>query len=238
MSRDIPIIFSAPMVRAFLREIEEPGTGKTMTRRLADRMVKTYPNGRKKPPTVLVRQDSPWTKVKVGDRLWIREAVKGHPDANDFDGIQYLADAAWAAIPGHPTRLAQERFMDIFHYRGKRGAPVPGMHMPKWANRFTLIVTATKTEPLQEITEDDAIAEGVERVKYDGADPKYVGHFGYKDYRDHPHAVVPWREARKSFETLWTSLHGEDAWTDNPVVVALSLKVILANIDAPEAKAA
>ena len=31
---DVPILFSAPMVRALLREIAEPGTGKTETRRI------------------------------------------------------------------------------------------------------------------------------------------------------------------------------------------------------------
>lgn len=31
---DLPILFSAPMVRVILREIEQPGTGKTQTRRI------------------------------------------------------------------------------------------------------------------------------------------------------------------------------------------------------------
>ena len=35
MMGDKPILFTGPMVRAILREIEAPGTGKTQTRRVA-----------------------------------------------------------------------------------------------------------------------------------------------------------------------------------------------------------
>lgn len=80
--RDIPVIFSAPMVLALLREIEKPGTGKTMTRRLAWRPAK---KGEKvgegsriqaEGATPFVQtvtahlRPSSWQKVEPGDRLW------------------------------------------------------------------------------------------------------------------------------------------------------------------------
>ena len=46
-----------------------------------------------------------------------------------------------------------------------------------------------------------------------------------------PHAV-------QSFRKLWIHLHGREGWDPNPEVVAISFRVIKANIDAPEARAA
>lgn len=43
MMTDKPILFSAPMVRALLREIETPGTGKTQTRRVLKPQPELYP---------------------------------------------------------------------------------------------------------------------------------------------------------------------------------------------------
>ena len=242
MSRDIPIIFSAPMIKAFLREIETPGTGKTMTRRLAWRedgavdvrygkelAAKGWRVEARDSTSSYAWSPTQWQKVKPGDRLWVRESVKGRPDEAGFDGVQYLADNKWAAVTGATPNEMQERFMDLFYYRNRRGAPIPSIHMPRWASRITLIVTATKTEPVQNIVEADAIAEGVQKT--------IKGHFG---------VIGPnggwlgsaFDTAAAAFSYLWMSLHGTESWDANPEVVALTVKPILANIDSPEARAA
>ena len=43
---------------------------------------------------------------------------------------------------------------------------------------------------------------------------------------------------RTGFVRIWNELHGDKSWLDNPEVVAVSFRVVKANIDAPEAKAA
>jgi hypothetical protein len=116
---------------------------------------------------------------------------------------------------------------------------VPSIHMPRWASRLTLIVTGVKVEPLWSISERDCEAEG---VVYETADPPFwyvplilphdITAVGIEERADlMPHAV-------QSFRKLWIHLHGREGWDSNPEVVAISFRVIKANIDAAEARAA
>lgn len=114
--------------------------------------------------------------------------------------------------PGHVWYEA-----DSSGYRNVAGNKLrPSIHMPRWASRLTLVVTGVKVERLQAISEADAIAEG--------ADPII----------DHGSGSTPYLH-RIGFEHLWCSINGETAWIENPFVVAVTFKVIEANIDAPEA---
>lgn len=91
------------------------------------------------------------------------------------------------------------------------------MYLPRAASRITLIVERVRIERLQDISCADAIAEGIapvansETIDCDTPDPR-------EDYR-----------------SLWSIIHGKDAWDANPWVAAISFRVILANIDAPPA---
>jgi hypothetical protein len=195
---DYPIIFSAPMVQALL------AGRKTMTRRLAWRNGPAIEGG-----VVRVQEakPSPWQKVKPGDRLWVRESFCRRSEL--------------------PISTVQKPFYMATDGTGDISKPAgwpwkPSIHMPRWASRLTLIVTATKIERLQDISKEDAIAEGIERVK--------LGPFGWRDYEwiDQPE---PGTGAVASFMTLWDSIHGPDGWTSNPEVVALTFRVVRENID-------
>lgn len=115
------------------------------------------------------------------------------------------------------------------HQKGKLPLPTgsgnwevkirPSIHMPRWASRLTLTVTATKLERLQDISEDDAIAEGISwSDDYEGYHTEDCRHF---------HG----RSAARSFEQLWEHLHGPDAWAANPELVCPSFTVAVGNID-------
>lgn len=203
--KDVPIIFSAPMVVALL------DGRKTMTRRLAWRNVgKPGDPGR-------ASFHSPWTKVKPGDRLWVREnawfdkdQIAGLPLRCFFEGGRVrLADGRDGSTPGSPDVATAEMFKLNSTLKLR-----PAIHMPRWASRLTLTVTATKIERLNDITEADAAAEGWKKRS-----DKYLP------------GEVHYDAARDWFSDLWEKLHGAEAWKQNPEVVALSFDVSGQNVD-------
>lgn len=239
--RDLPIIMSAPMVRGLIREVEHPSTGKTQTRRLAWR-TKINDGGHisdggggqmdyVEPHEVRVGP-SPWQRVRPGDRLWVREAwatwmhapalsvaIAGQLSRDPADWLYKADHPEWAAME-HDRKLLTEG--NRKREDGKTGNYVvrPSIHMPRWASRFTLVVTKVRRQNLQSITSADAIAEGIapaansQTIDCDTPDP------------------------RDGFRDLWNSLHGADAWADNPEVVAMTFTVHRCNIDAMERAAA
>lgn len=86
----------------------------------------------------------------------------------------------------------------------------PGIHMPRWASRLTLHVTDVRVQRLQDISEDDAQAEGCPCQ----SDDDLCG-----------------MEAAGWFRDLWDSLNAERApWSSNPWVVAVTFRPVLGNI--------
>lgn len=243
---DRPILFSAPMILAILREIEAPGTGKTQTRRVLKlgRSRPDYigPRGCTKDPSCwgwemddgdfwLVQrgvgdreqQWSNWTGAyQAGDRLWVRETWAAGACANglapsclhpafwlrDNGGLWYAADEA---EPAHPVT--------------PKGPNRSGIHMPRWASRLTLRVTDVRVQRLQEISEADAVAEGIEHDQ----DRSRGNVIAWRDYLDRGGKCGT---AIASFRSLWDSLNAERApWASNPWVVAVTFRPVLSNID-------
>lgn len=191
---DRPSIFSAPMIRALL------DGRKTQTRRVL------------KPPygTLEYLGGGQWrpicTKLFPGDRLWVRETVALWTGAHR-DTV-YRADESaeeWA-------NLKHDADLGFWTVR-------PSIHMPRWASRLTLIVTDVRVQRLQEISEDDAIAEGIHR--------------NLSNWYPIPGVDGSGTTARAAFAGLWNSIHGPDAWDANPWVAAITFDVKRGNIDTP-----
>jgi hypothetical protein len=91
------------------------------------------------------------------------------------------------------------------------------IHMPRWASRLLLTVISLRVERLQEITEDDAVAEGIdynEERRLAGLYFYNGGGFWVKD-------------ARTAYSALWDKINGERAnWASNPWVWVVSFKVL------------
>jgi hypothetical protein len=108
----------------------------------------------------------------------------------------------------------------------------PSIHMPRWASRLTLAVTDVRVEKLNEISEDDAIAEGVLRgdpLPNIPASNGPIWHSGIEATLDDGFAWT--RQPVMAFRDLWSSIHGPGAWDLNPWVVAVTFTAHKINVD-------
>lgn len=224
--KERPILFSAPMVRALL------DGSKTQTRRA----IKIQPSidsmghfiwnemnfgqeidGK---PCVrnLIKFHCPYGKV--GDRLWVRETWMPDPscddDAWDDAAISWHEwDGCGMPMRDYPDAL--KNVSNVIYRASWDGQEMvgwkPSIHMPRWASRINLEITAVRVERLNDISEADAKAEGVLQVESDGYQ-NYDGTGGY------------WGSAINSFETLWESINGAGSWQENPFVWVIEFKVV------------
>ncbi len=238
MRRDIPIMYSAPMVRGLLREVERPGTGKTETRRGAHAwLYHTDLQGRRHGFNAATYEQA----VKGREGLRKIDMAPGRTSWTwTADGIWSEARTLWCAFPRVQPgdRLwVREAFMprpgleEIGrpHYRADKDPTEwrrlwkPSIHMPRRFSRLTLEVTDVTLEPLQDITEAAAGREGI--VGFDNGDTHLYGvpcEGGYE---------LSGMTRRESFMNLWCHLHGPAAWVANPDVFAITFKVHACNID-------
>jgi len=134
-----------------------------------------------------------------GDRLWVRETwgtIDNGPD--DYPYIIWRADRAVDWQDG------LRRSGDI-HYVASDTEPEkwrPSIHMPRWASRILLEVTSVRAERLQDITEEDATAEGVEPFKQGS----------------HPYTLA--------FAVAWDSIYGPKELGWNPWVWRVEFRVV------------
>lgn len=162
----------------------------------------------------------PWGKP--GDLIWVRES---YALGRGYDGIA-------------PSAIPQDDYVKI-HYLadGKKpewcGMSRPSIFLMQWMSRITLEITDVHVARLQDITEDQAVAEGLKRITKDGELFKY----GIPDLDGLPgtdNVGWPWVDwcltAYAAFKTLWWKIHGEAAWKENPWVWVISFKVHEINI--------
>lgn len=216
-----PILFSAPMIRALLA-----GT-KTQTRRAIKRALKhpgwtqyVYFGPSANNPACESRAiecgpDYPDADDDVvpcpygaaGDLLWVRETW-----LEDGERVHYRADTA--DMEGAAKML---------------GGWLPSIFMPRRHSRITLRITEVRVQRLMDISEADAIAEGIER-EGQGWKSYEIIHQGRHKGERHPHAVVPNGSPMVSYRELWESINGADSWATTVWVWAISFEVIHNNV--------
>ncbi|MBK7885494.1 MAG: hypothetical protein IPJ81_18145 [Chitinophagaceae bacterium] len=215
----IPILFSTPMVQAIL------AGRKTMTRRI----VKPQPTineignvnfsfkkhgGINVPiedlnkPFIGILDDCPYGQL--GDVLWVRET--------------------WCYMDASPNNCA---YKEDFGSEPVSWNWKPSIYMSKEVCRLFLKVKSIKVERLQDITEEDAIAEGVQDASCtdhttcpsslckDGCSAKGT-YYNYPTDFD----GEPCYSAVESFEQLWQSINGEKSWDANPWVWVIKFERI------------
>lgn len=229
--RDRPILFSGPMIRAILdgkktqtRRVVKPQPPQPEQVRAKagidfalfqrdDTPGIWYVEG----PVWAVRQlmDPPiptpsWTCPygEPGERLWVRESFYcDHCFVGDYErtaaGSRSACEAEWREMVFYGE--ARDDWKGCEWDGGVPGLK-PSIHMPRWASRLTLEMTDVRVQRVQEISEPDAYAEGIETGTV-------VQDFGM----DH---------ARPAFRTLWDSLNAKrgHSWESNPWVWCLTFR--------------
>jgi len=146
-----------------------------------------------------------------GDQLWVRETWCSAYSTGCF-GSMFAADGAFVQ--------GRRRSEKGPHYNADDVPPGikwrPSIHMPRWASRIILAVTDVRVERLQDISEADAEAEGIERGEDFFQCPTW------RDYQSEE-PVQSWfpDDPIGSFHSLWDSINGSRpacSWDDNPWV--------------------
>lgn len=208
-----PILMSAPMVRALF------DGRKTQTRRIVNRLSGvgrvtefqssatpgfdfTFRDRRLRwndMTTADVLSRCPYGQP--GDLLWVRETWQHAPQkyCRCPQPSEPSPCDAWSAGTGCVSNRG-----DVVYAADGSSAPHwrPSIFMPRWASRLTLRLTAVRVEQLQDISDEDAIAEGLMT----------------------PSPVVAYRD-------LWESIHGPGSWDANPWVWRIAFDVIKRNVD-------
>lgn len=179
-----PIIFSAPMVRAILKG------QKTQTRRVQGR-VQVRPDGMSAERLLAAMSLCPYGKP--GDRLWVREAWGFETRTEDDPLLEPVATYRADEV---------EHLHPVNRWR-------PAIHMPRHLSRITLEVTAVRVERLQDISEADAIAEGVVEHQTLRTGTRACNLDGGMMHACGPVPV---------YRTLWESINGPGSWDANPWV--------------------
>ncbi|MFG8756578.1 hypothetical protein ACEPU3_16565 [Pseudomonas aeruginosa] len=220
--RERPILFNDQMVRAIL------DGRKTVTRRVM-----------KPQPDFLGSMVDPNTPFKTldaglharitcpygepGDRLWVRETWhvgKPHDKTAPADilapllaegrGITVLYTAGgWQSVG--PAGREEPIYPDDQPLPDWAGKGRPSIHMPRWACRILLEITAVRVERLQDISEVQARAEGIT----DGGCSSCGNH-------EPCGCECPAPSAVDSFVHLWRSTGGN--WESNPWVWVVEFK--------------
>jgi hypothetical protein len=240
---DRPILFSGPMVRATLdgsktltRRVMNPQPVQTLPRRDRGKIKRATPDGEDwdvvYPPGWLWLA-SKWRRCfSAGDESRLMDALRNHRwGPFGLPGTRLWVRETFALHrihdPVSPSKVMPTLLTD--RWFAADGAPPdgsgrwrPSIHMPRWASRITLEVTDVRVERLQDISEDDAEAEGIERGEDFFQCPTW------KNYQPDDEAAS-WfpDDPVGAFRTLWDSINGKRpgcAWDDNPWVWVVEFK--------------
>lgn len=215
--KERPILFNAPMVRATL------DGSKTQTRRGVTRLAGFGPItefGPSHTPGYDWRfrdRAMRWHDIshprlleccpygQPGDRLWMRESLGYCSEYGHF----FAADRTFLCSEFDDT----EKQTGYSYECDMREGSVPSIHMPRRWSRVLLEVTGVRVERLQDISREDAKAEGCQHgdpcdhVRLSCADISCLG----PDYR-------------VGYRTLWEQINGAGSWATDPWVWAVDFR--------------
>lgn len=160
-------------------------------------------------PEFIAREFEAFSRYgKLGDLLWVRESYQ-----SGNRKIYYKSDL--------DEQLSKE--VSALGATWK-----PSIQMPKQASRLWLMVEEIRVERVQDISEADAIAEGIEMRAV--IDPEFEEPVrGWKDYQTNDWITTGdglKSPEERSFKSLWKSINGEESWNSNPWVWVIKFRVL------------
>lgn len=261
--KERPILFSSPMVRAILdgrktqtRRIVRPSAGLQSTWASVEGLSKCpsnylcevngelgaqfqHPLAGQFAHGVYNETDSPygWFKCPYGkpvDLLWVRESWR--PEHSECD-ILYRADDYGQDTARRCLENADwfRKDWQLYHHSRQK----PSIHMPRWASRITLEITNVRVERLQDISEADALVEGIISdadyaddpdgngipcglCRGTGLYPALGANLGMTEAD-----CISCDSPTKRFSLLWDKINGKKhPWSSNPWVWCISFRRI------------
>lgn len=207
--KERPILFSGEMVRAILSGRKSQTRRIVNWRRLHAQAGLTFPSrcnlafytimnswALASPGENLMRcVECPFGVA--GDRLWVKETFALH-DHLEPPILYYRAD-------------------DETKYESD-GRWQPSIYMPRKFSRILLQVVRVRVERLQDISDRDAMSEGVQKDEHSDVG-FWIGEMSGT-------ARVMHANPRAAYSVLWDSIHGEGSWDQNPWVWVVEFKKI------------
>lgn len=204
--KDRPILFNGPMVRAILEG------RKSQTRRVA-KPIKHPDWGNLYTPGALIIEKESDDVIKrscpygsSGDRLWVRETFIGPLFPSDLPEDHLSSKYLTPEYCHYKASGDSCEYVDMDDNIAQKWTP--SIHMPRWASRILLEITNIRIERLDNISEDDAVAEGAARTDELN---------GCADDID---------SARHAYKLIWESINGKGSWDTNPFVWVIGFKVV------------
>jgi hypothetical protein len=224
-----PILFSSLMVKAILEG------RKTQTRRV----VKWPLKGGSPNPLVEVQpclsaglwkgsDGNGWNSFEcpygqVGHRLWVRETWASadylYKDS-DNDPPGFVVFKADGLIYGPDNTLMTKNLNEGIYRAPNKWRP--SIFLPRELSRINLEIVGVRVERLNQISEEDAKAEGI----FDGAYDPGLGRGGKPGWCWKPNHYAG--TARHGYELLWDEINGKRpgcTWADSPFVWVIEFKV-------------
>ena len=175
--------------------------------------------------SIIASQFNPYGRP--GDLLWVRETFCAHWGAPPHDAPQ-----SYRIVTGDELPLIKQENGDLYQpvpsdimaiWYGAQGdkpfhmAWRPSIHMPRWASRITLRITDVRVERLQDISEDDAVAEGVALERYVPVSDSAGTHSSGEAEPTDP---------VEEYRNLWNHINAPGAWGANPWVWVIEFEKV------------
>lgn len=130
-----------------------------------------------------------------------------------YNDDYYAGQDIMLSLSGLVYYKATEEFPFLYKWK-------PSIHMPRWASRITLEVTDVRVERVQDISEQDALAEGVDMETEHGSLCINIEDASYSSNLVYGSAI------KTVFRKLWDSINLKRGygWDINPWVWVVEFK--------------